>query len=310
MPEPTHDQLERLILGYEALDAPDRERADAHLASCASCWELLAALQRAEQGARLTGSVPPLDDPRLAQLDPALRSEAEASLASLLVRAGGAGVADGRAEGAAQASPAGLAPPRAPRPAAGETASVRPGAGRSLRLPPRRRWAALFVPAAAAVIAVLLWPRPAQEPALLPGARLVPGTSYRSQPSDGLRTGDAFALEFELTRPAPVALVHLDPEGRVSLLIPGDAALSERFPAGRHRVPSDSAAVEWRLEGSGGRETFLLAASDRELPSGDALRAALERLPAAPRAERVRAARELLERRVGLVQVVEVEHRP
>lgn len=297
--DPTHDPLERLILGYEDLDDGDRARADAHLAGCAACRDLLAALQRVEREAKPQGSLPPLEDPGL--VDPALRREADASLERLLAGVGASAPRSGAA----------AVPGRTPPVPSLEAEVAAPaGPARVLRMPWRRRWAMTLVPAAAAVIAVVLWPRPAHEPALMPGARAVHGTQYRGDGAAGFRTGDDFALEFELARLAHVAVVHLDPAGEVALLYPGTGTAPQILPAGRHRLPADTAAVAWRLEPPGGRETFLIAAAERGLPSSEALTAALAGIAAGPRDARVVAARELLERRAGAVQTIEIEHGP
>jgi hypothetical protein len=126
------------------------------------------------------------------------------------------------------------------------------------------------------------------------------------------KTGEPFALQFRLTRPGFVYVLHVDPAGEVEVLYPG--ALEARgtlVAAGETmRIPDAGGPEEWVLEGEPGIETFLIAASSKEKAPLDAL---LEEIAARvenvrDREGRIKAVQRVLEKRLGSVQSTSVDH--
>ena len=86
-----------------------------------------------------------------------------------------------------------------------------------------------------------------------------------------LHDGDSFALGFELTHDAFVAVVHVDPLGRTAVVYPVAGAAPERLAGGqRQQIPGRNADEVWILGGEPGTETFLVASNrDEPLVPGD-----------------------------------------
>ncbi|GJM45498.1 MAG: hypothetical protein DHS20C21_23400 [Gemmatimonadota bacterium] len=121
-----------------------------------------------------------------------------------------------------------------------------------------------LLPAAAAALLLLTLGSPIQDSPPGPVSRvevrhteLVRG----SAPESEWRTGDGFVLQIQLERPAFVVLVHVDPQGKLSILDPEDGVGPARqHDAGSVQFPS--ADDEWFLDGNPGTETLLVASTD------------------------------------------------
>jgi len=106
----------------------------------------------------------------------------------------------------------------------------------------------------------------------------VTATFYRSREgmreplADGAQVapGDRLHLEIEGERALHVYVLNEDARGAAFLLFPltGQTA-SNPLLAGRHHLParSDGSALDWQVTSAGGRETFLIVASEAPLPS-------------------------------------------
>lgn len=284
-----HDAWRDLVLVLEELEGDEREKAEAHLASCPECRSLLVRLQGVERGARLQSVLARLESREPVRLSAADEEQAHASLLALRARLG--------LEAAATV------------PAAGRARAATTG---TFARPWRRHWVRVLVPAAAAAAALLLlWPRPSGDHVLVRDLRVLPASQTRGGGEAGWHTGDAFVLRFELAAPAQPVVFHAGPSGELALLYPEDpGAPLEKSPAGPVTLPPEAGGSEWRFEGEPGTETFLVAARSRPAPGLADLLAQARALPATGRAARVKALRELLEKRVGPVRAIEVTHLP
>ncbi|MBI5711118.1 MAG: DUF4384 domain-containing protein [Candidatus Eisenbacteria bacterium] len=282
-----HDAWRDLVLVLEELEGDEREKAEAHLASCPECRSLLVRLQGVERGARLQSVLARLERGEPVRMSAGDAEQAHASLLALRVRLG--------LEGAA--------------PAAGRARAATAGTGAR---PWRRHWVRVLVPAAAVAAALLvLWPRPSGDHVLVRDLRLLPASQMRGGGEGGWHTGDAFVLRFELAAPAQPVVFHAGPSGELALLYPEDpGAALEKSPAGPVTLPPEAGGIEWRFEGEPGVETFVVGARSRPAPGLAELLAQARALPATDRSARVKALRELLERRMGPVRAIEVTHQP
>jgi hypothetical protein len=293
--DPNHRDLRDLVLAHEELEPGDRARADAHLAACESCRALLASLQAVERGAAASGSLPELDDPSLRPRTDAEAGEAERSLLLLRQRLG--------LEARAAANEAGAREP------AGWLDRVR---ARLAALAPHRGWAMIQVAVVLAVATIVLWPRPGGEPLLLRDLRMVSESEVRGGEA-GWQTGEAFTLRFELSSPARVVVFHVGADARPVLLHPSETvATLAREPAGSVVLPAPGSGIEWRLEGEPGPERFVVAAGARgdiDLAALSAEAAALGSAGASQESVS-RSLERLLERRVGPVRSLAIQHLP
>ena len=304
---PDHELMREKILVYEDLDPAERREADQHLEGCEECRNLLAELRRIERLGGREAALPAGGPDRAFATGFAHRADARASLLALEARIEAAGSASA-ALGAMREPAGALAEPAPPR---REIRSGPKPAPISRYLDSaRRRWLSVLIPAAAAaaLAIVTLWPRPAGEPRLLSGARVLPVSGMRGA-GPGWHTGDAFAIELSLTAPSRVVVFHVDPNGAVALLHPEDpAAPIEPSPSGTLRLPPPG--MEWRLEPPEGSETFLIAATKHPALDLAAVLEQAQALDAADREARVHAVRLLLEHRIGSVTVVDLRHEP
>lgn len=292
--DPNHRRLRELVLAYEELEPGDRARADAHLAECSECRALLARLQEVERKAASPGTLPDLDDPSLTLKTDGEIGEAERSLLLLRERIG-------------------LETPAAPkRHEAREPEGWFEHLIADMRaLIPDRRWA--LVPIAAAAIAfVALWPRPSGDPLLVKDLQLSPESGVRGG-TPGWHTGEAFTLRFELTSPAKVVVFHVGADARPALLYPFEpVALTTNEAEGTIVLPPPASGVEWRLEGEPGPERFVVAAGARGAIDVAALVAEAAVLDSVGEssASVSQSLELLLERRVGPVRSIEIQHLP
>jgi hypothetical protein len=284
-----HARLRQLILGIEELEGPDRAEAEAHLAACEVCAALLASLRRIEQGAATHGALPALEIPQ------AFESNEERAAATSL-----AALRD-EIEGVRTRRRA-LPVPRASRALA----------LRDFLFGSRGRRVATALLSAAAVILVLIV-RPHAPPTdgvPLAAVEVVRLSTFRGPVDPGFHAGDAFGLEIELGEPAYPLVVHVDPEGGVGLLIPPEGGAWELAPRGQSRLPSEAGGIEWRLEGRTGSESFLVAAVRHRHLDPEAFAGELRGLPGGTRDARLEALRQHIERRVGPVRLIELDHLP
>jgi hypothetical protein len=281
-----HEKLRRLVLAWEELDEAERAAASAHLAECPSCRELLARFEQRECEPGPRGALPN-DAPAL---DPADLARAEASRHALLERLG-----------------------------VGEPASVVPRPARPRRgwAPRVVRWAWLAPAAAAAAVIAVVWlasPRPDAREVVQELVAVRPGTvrgeGSPAAPRDGTwRTGEAFELRVRLARPGWPALVHVGPDGAVTLLRPA-ASDTTSVGAGVRRFGPADAGDAWLLEDPPGDEDLLLGLRTSGPVNRGALLRALEDAEAqAPRAARVDAVRRAIERHAGPVRQLTLRHR-
>lgn len=141
----------------------------------------------------------------------------------------------------------------------------------------------------AAIVAVRRTPSPAPPPAFAVEASFVrrdSGRSPRLTAGDVVRPGDHLSLEFRAPRPAWVYVLNEDEHGERYLLFPQplyDLGNPLRADS-THVLPGPIAGREnaWTVTSAGGRETFLVVASERPLPE---LESELARL-AGPAADR------------------------
>jgi hypothetical protein len=136
-----------------------------------------------------------------------------------------------------------------------------------------------------------------------PGAEIL---EFRVRPyPEGRDRTQSFVVEFTLQEAGYPVVLHLDAEGRPSVLFPERdwIAVGGRSPV---RLPDPSSGQAWRLEGVPGEESFLLVVGrDREVDL-DLLVEEAERLAArspTPQDAR-RRVREFFARNVGPVQEV------
>lgn len=271
-----HEALRELILVYEELTGEEKMQADEHLAACAACHDRLRRLRRLETAAAAGGSLPFDPADAGAALDPAESVQAAASLRALRQRL---------------------------------------DLERSRRFP-RLAWPLAL--AAAAVIALAVWPWPGARRVVVRDLRLLEASTERGgAPVPGPRTvwhtGEAFRLEFTLTRSGIPVVLHLDATGRISRLYPDSSAAVAQPGGVPVRLPPDSSLEEWVFAGQTGAETFFVAAAPGAPGTLDALLNDIPGRgpdPGAGRAALVAAKRRGLEARVGPVQVIEVDHRP
>jgi hypothetical protein len=282
--------LRELVLAFEELEPAERAEATAHLAACTECASLLDSLRRAEHLARPVGALPPLDVPPALSADE--RRAADASLEALRVHL--------------------LSPDQADPDATRREAELRRGGGRSwldvVFGTPARRAAAMLVPVAASLV-LLFYAREQSRPVVIRGAEVLALSTARGD-APGLHTGDAFGIRVNLSKPAYPVVLHVSPGGSFTILHPPSGSPPALRPAGESILPAPGGAIEWRLEGESGIETFLIAASRRSDVDIARLAEEAKRLEAGDRAERRRALEALLARRVGPVRVVEVTHLP
>ncbi len=286
IPTSEHERLRRLVLSWEDLDGPERAEAQTHLDECAACRELRATFERHERAPGPHGELPASALSQPPSLSQAERSAEADSRRALLSRLG-----------------------------LGEQP---PAPARHLR-PARRswpRWPVWLAPAAAAAVVLFMWlvpPMPKQAPvveelsAVRPG--LVRGGGDAAAPDSAWRSGDAFELRARLSHAGWPAIVLVDPAGDVSLLRPAEGE-SLRVGAGLQRLAPADPAHEWVLEGAAGPEDLFVAVRT----DGPFDRAALEReLAAAARAgsreHRLEQVRRALERHVGAVRRMTLDHR-
>jgi DNA-directed RNA polymerase specialized sigma24 family protein len=273
-PDDAHDELQRLVLVSESLHDDERAAADAHRDQCATCRELLDRVRNVEAGARLSGTLPAFDDVAFVTIP---LPEARRSLELLL-------------KDQKLAAPA-PAKESAPAAAASRTRS--------------RAWM-LWVPAGVvvAVLAVALWPRMAADSVLRAGTRVIHAGAMTGR-SPAFVTGDPFALEFELARPARLIVAHVAPDGNVELLVPDSSEVAPVFPAGRQRVPAAAGNPRWTFAGRPGRDAFVVVAVEGWGAQVTALRNELTALPPGP--GRLAETRRRIAERWGPVQVIEVK---
>lgn len=313
---PEHERMREQVLGYEDLELAERAAIDGHLAGCAACRGLRAALLEREAEARALGTLPKesLDltvamaaGPALilaSARDPEILADERRSLEQLIDR-----IAAARPAPRAAARPAPQPVPRAPS-----------------RARPSLAW--WLVPAAVAA-AALLWVRPPGRGvpelpappglAALVSAAITPVSGVRGARDRGYHTGDAFVLSLRLRGPGVPVVVVVDGAGEVALLHPtSDREARERGP-GLVELPDSSMSERWIFRGSPGVETFLSAAAPARDFAWQRLRAEVEALgrtpmrsgsPDSARLARVESARLLLDRAWGPVQRVIVEHLP
>jgi len=269
-----HAGIQRLVLVSEDLHGDERATADAHRNDCATCRTLLDQVRRIESGARLAGELPTFDDRATASESD--RAEARSSLKKLMKRPELAG-------------PLPVVEPLAPPESS-----------------PLRRWL-LVVPAAVvvAVVAIALWSRTATDSVLRAGTRVVHAGPTAASLPEQFTTGDAFAIELELTHPSRVMVAHLPPGGAATMLVPDSGELAPVLPAGRQRI-ARSGNARWTFTGPPGRDAFVVVAFEGWGSDVEALRAELGKLSRAPAGSRVALARRRLTGRWGPVQVVEV----
>ncbi len=267
----THSDWRERTLALEDLEGPDREAALAHLETCPECRSLREAILAREAQARPAGSLPPPSRWDALALDDLSRAGERRSLAALLER------------------------------------EAHRGRERPARRPAFHWW----VPAAAAaavIMAVMTTRTPPPSPIETPGPITSPATPPLSLPAEvhglliapgpGLRggvgskwhTGDAFTIDFTLESRSPVIVVHLDPRGAASLLVPDSAgARAPVLGPGLVTLPPEGAGVRWTFEGEPGTETFLIATFAGP-PDVAAVAAALSTIAPGDRAEALRAA--------------------
>jgi len=295
----SHDELRDLVLVYEELTETERARADEHLASCSACAELLGRLQRLERAAAAQGAIPPLDAPVLERLSAGEREDADASLALLRTRL--------------RLGPRfGNRPTRAGLRARG---GVLDAFRDWLFGPTGMRWALASASVAAILLVTFVVWQPRQSGmttgALVRDARLAPYSGPRGATVPGWHTGQAFVLDFMLAAPASPVVFHVDPRGSVTLLYPESPTSPAPIePAGLVRLPREGSEIVWRLEGEPGPETFLVGATANGQVSLRELAAEAERAGGSDRDAALGRLRALLERRLGPVQSIEVEHLP
>jgi hypothetical protein len=261
-----------LILAYEELDPEERERVDHYLEEHQEARNRLSRLQEAEARARA------IDAPAAeTDLSVAERTLAEASLNALLAR------------------------------------TARAAAVEAHQAPKRSGWMpALWLPLAAAAVLLLLLQIPGRNPENIALHELsvvkvqAAGSTRGPQGDATLRTGDAFALRFELEAAATVLVFHVDPKGVYELVVP-----PMLYEAGEVRIPAE-AEEAWILSGSTGTESFLVGlTADAGIDATtleETLRVATAGL--AERTDIVERIAAVLRSELDRVELQEFEHRP
>jgi hypothetical protein len=296
-----HARWRRLVLSLDDLEGEQQAAAQAHLRGCPECVVLLQRVREHERapaqlgawGAAAFGAADAAQ--AAAELSSRERAQAEASLTDLRARFQ-------------------QHPEQQPRAVPSELPVRRSAPWHRMPAPARRWWvwAAPLVVAAAGIV-MLVTPR---NGSLVTGSLQVIAVgidrAVDQAPRTQWRTGDAFALRFQLRRPAYPLVFHVDPNGAIALLYPADPGRLAQLPlrAGANVLPEPGTDERWVLSGEGGTETFLLVAP-RTRPS--ALGGLIERLqrlpdPGASHADRTAALRRALEREFGRVTVAEARH--
>lgn len=280
-----HERLRRLILAWEDLDEVERAAAEAHLVDCEACRALRAHFERRERDVGPRGALPETTP----ALDPAERQRARASRHALLERLG-----------------------------VGESASPLPGAARprSAWIPRLPRWSWMAPAAAAAVFAFLWLARTGpqgdavlEEFAAVRTSVLRGGDSLAAPLDSAWRTGETFELRVRLARPGWPAVVHVGPDGLVTLLRPEEADTSS-MDVGVQRLGPVDAGESWVLEDPPGAEDLFVALRPRGPVDREALLQALRAAErSGTRASRLEAVRRALMRHVGPVRRLTLQHR-
>lgn len=236
-------EIEKLILGYEELNATEKAVANSYLDRHP---ELAARLQWHREKEKVAANMPFSDglqlDDSLLQGDEDAQQESLRRILADLYPVHGSGVA----------------------PASG-TISF---AG---RLNKHTRWA---LPLAAVLALAVLLPRNTGEKVLLWNLSisqvevLADGSRGPVRPAPAgrvLHTGQAFVLDFNLTEDAFVVVYHVDPKGKVSRVYPETITENmEIHHGGRvHQIPGPDSGETWVLGAETGVESFLVASSTR-----------------------------------------------
>ena len=274
-----------LLLAYEELERPERQRVDRHLSSCDACRLLLERLQRVERECVPLGELPlPAEAEDLAlAADPRARASLEAVL---------------------EATTAGANARRAPLRLRATGAHRAPARPWSLIL----RWGSVAAAAAFAIVFL----QPPLPPAPARSVSIGPSEPLRSPNHAQWHTGDSFVLELELDRPGTPVVFALGPDAKLTLLHPAapDSPLA-LLPAGRHRLPAAGTGRDWRFVDPPGRETFFVVVlSTRAVPLKRVLDEIAWAPPATSREHTLARVRTLLARRLGAVTEIEVDQQP
>lgn len=236
-------RIRALILAYEDLDEEDRQKADDFLARNPEFRLQLARLQQLEALAREPIPTDLGDASRETTLSAEDEEQLARSLEALLKRLG-------LSETASAALP--VASTRV-------SDQLRPAsASRVPRRASRRSWLPL---AAVALLLLIVWaPWSGRSPvqfrdAIVIAVDATTRTTRAPENGDSWKSGEAFALSFRLEASAHVAVYHVDPTGRVSLVVPESRAdPMPYFETGAtHQIPSamgnNSGFSEERLAG-------------------------------------------------------------
>ncbi len=242
--------VEKMILGYEELEAADKAEADRLLGLHP---ELAARLNwHRDMEAAAAGIAPVADFRADVQLSAADEAACRESLHRILSTLELVDESGGGTD-----SPAAWAP--------GFQAGM-------------RRSTLWILPLAALLAVILFLPRGGAGPALLRDIslcriELMPdgsrGPAAPAEDGKVLHTGEAFALDFSLEKDAYVVVYHVGPTGQVTLVYPESVpAKLHLFTGGRsHRIPEPDSDQIWVLGAETGTESFLLASS-QDLPQG------------------------------------------
>lgn len=233
-----HVKLQDLILVYEDLTDEERRLADEHLLSCASCRDMLKAVQAAEQVSLDWTDLPAdpdaMDQDPLTHLDAVTQAQGHLSREQLLNR---------------------LALSRKNR----------------WRLP-----AGLGGLALAATLALLVWsPWQTAETLLVMDLRVTSQSVVRGQNS-APAAGEAIALRYQQMGAGWPVVVRVRENESPQLLLPTETQPTFELQANRPVVlpPADSDLV-WHLADTPRRETYLVAISAHQPPSVKQLQALL-----------------------------------
>lgn len=261
-----------LILAYEELDPEERARVDHYLEEHEEARNRLSRLQEAEARARA------IEAPEAeTELSTAERTLAEASLTALLAR------------------------------------TARAAAIEAHEAPRRSGWIpSLWLPLAAAAVLLLLLQIPGRNADDLAIHELsvvkveTTGSTRGPQGDSTLRSGDAFALRFELEAAATVLVFHVDPKGVYQLVVPPTL-----YEAGDVRIP-DEEEEEWILSGTTGTESFFVGLTADTAFDATTLEETLRVATAglAERSDIVERVSAVLLRELDGVELQEFEHRP
>jgi len=266
-----HDRHRALVLSIDDLSGAAREEATRHLETCASCRELVRAIDAAERGRSLVGSLPEAAGP----LPEAARFAERRSLEALLRKV----------------------PDRArPQPRARWvpwSAFVAAAAVLFLLYPTlgdrSRTGLAVDVIAASG-------PRGTSAPMTQAGG------------ARAVRAGDPLVLSIRSSRPAHLAIVRLDPAGSLVPLAVGKEAF--RVEAGVSELPPPR-DPPWLLPNAPGSYTFFVVELTPAARESDTwIEAAQAALLDAPERSRREAVRSALSRHAGPTQLAAVEVLP